>query len=59
MFLAVSTRDCRVFDPDVIQDPTVYRFYEAIMHNGEVIHTHTAEVRVLLIVRIDGWIGCD
>ena len=27
---------CR-FDPDLIQDPTVYRFYEAIMHNGEAI----------------------
>ena len=25
------------FDPDVIQDPTVYRFYEAIMHNGEIL----------------------
>jgi len=27
----------RRFDPELIQDPTVYRFYEAIMHNGEAL----------------------
>lgn len=25
------------FDPQLIQDPTVYRLYEAIMHNGEAL----------------------
>ncbi|GAX75498.1 hypothetical protein CEUSTIGMA_g2941.t1 [Chlamydomonas eustigma] len=27
----------RRFDPELLQDPTVYRFYEAIMHNGEAL----------------------
>eukprot|EP00195_Chlamydomonas_chlamydogama_P007229 CAMPEP_0202900666 /NCGR_PEP_ID=MMETSP1392-20130828/11971_1 /ASSEMBLY_ACC=CAM_ASM_000868 /TAXON_ID=225041 /ORGANISM="Chlamydomonas chlamydogama, Strain SAG 11-48b" /LENGTH=200 /DNA_ID=CAMNT_0049587103 /DNA_START=27 /DNA_END=629 /DNA_ORIENTATION=- len=34
----------RRFDPDLLQEPTVYRFYEAIMHNGEAIKAIINEV---------------
>ncbi|KAJ9509811.1 hypothetical protein QJQ45_011592 [Haematococcus lacustris] len=27
----------RRFDPELIQEPLVYRFYEAVMHNGEAL----------------------
>lgn len=32
------------FDPDLIQDPAIYRLYEAIMHGGDALKVRVSPV---------------